>query len=64
MAADTEHAAQDEDLHARRMADLAVFADGLVHDLRNPLNVIRTNIYLLRQKLPDADPKAARAVER
>jgi signal transduction histidine kinase len=49
-----------------RMADLAAFADGLVHDLRNPLNVIRTNVYLLRQKLADTDvdPKAARAVER
>jgi signal transduction histidine kinase len=46
------------------MADLSAFADGLVHDLRNPLNVIRTNVYLLRQKVPDADPKALRAIER
>ena len=48
----------------RRMADVAAFADGLVHDLRNPLNVIRTNVYLLRQRLVTDDAKAARAVER
>src|SRR5438132_14288847 len=48
----------------QRVADLATFPDGLVHDLRNPLNVIRTNVYLLRQRLPAEDPKTARAVER
>jgi len=47
-----------------RMADLAVFADGLVHDLRNPLNVIRTNVYLLRQRLSVEDNRAIRAVDR
>jgi signal transduction histidine kinase len=46
------------------MADLAAFADGLVHDLRNPLNVIRTNVYLLRQRLPAADGRTLRTVDR
>src|SRR6266542_6291617 len=48
----------------QRMADLATFSSGLVHDIRNPLNVIRTNVYLLRQRLAEADPKVLRAVER
>jgi signal transduction histidine kinase len=47
-----------------RMADLATFTNGVVHDLRNPLNVIRTNIYLLRQRLTGDDPKATRAIDR
>jgi signal transduction histidine kinase len=48
----------------RRMADLARFVDGLVHDLRNPLNVIKTNLYLLRQRIPTDDPKVARSLTR
>src|SRR3954470_23905220 len=48
----------------RRVADLATFADGFIHDLRNPLNVIRTSLYLLRQKLPSDDPSIARVVNR
>lgn len=47
-----------------RMADLAVFTDGLVHDLRNPLNVIRTNVYLLRQRLTSEDARVTRAIDR
>lgn len=47
----------------QRMADLAAFADGLVHDVRNPLNVIRSNLYLLRQRLPE-DPRTERALSR
>jgi signal transduction histidine kinase len=64
MAEDPERLAGDGNAVDRRMADLSAFADGLVHDLRNPLNVIRTNVYLLRQKVTDADPKAVRAIER
>ncbi|MFN3652794.1 MAG: sensor histidine kinase [Armatimonadota bacterium] len=45
------------------MADLATFADGLVHDIRNPLNVLRSNLYLLRQRLPE-DPRTERALTR
>jgi signal transduction histidine kinase len=48
----------------RRMADLAVFANGIAHDVRNPLSVIRTNVYLLRQGAAGQDPKAQRALQR
>jgi signal transduction histidine kinase len=47
-----------------RMADLALFAKGVVHDLRNPLNVVVTNLYLLRQRLEGAEPRVARPLER
>src|SRR5438105_2721624 len=48
----------------RRMADLATFADGLIHDVRNPLNVIKTSLYLLRQRLPGDDPAVLRVLAR
>ncbi len=48
----------------RRLADVAVLADGVVHDIRNPLNVIRSNLYLLRQRLDDAEPKVIRSLDR
>jgi two-component system, LuxR family, sensor kinase FixL len=48
----------------QRMADLATFASGVVHDIRNPLNVIRTNVYLLRQRLSEEEPRTQRALER
>jgi signal transduction histidine kinase len=48
----------------RRMADLALFAKGVVHDLRNPLNVIVANLYLLRQRLEGADARTLRPVDR
>ena len=48
----------------QRLQDLATFADGLVHDLRNPLGVIRNNLYLLRQRLPEEDARLLRSVER
>lgn len=49
----------------RRMADLATFADGLVHDLRNPLNVIKSNLYLLRQRLAGTEEaRTLRSLER
>lgn len=47
-----------------RFEELAALADGLVHDLRNPLNVIRTNAYLLRQRVSPEDVRAGRALER
>jgi len=49
---------------AQRMQDLATFSSSLVHDLRNPLNVIRTNLYLLRQRLPADDARLTRAIDR
>jgi signal transduction histidine kinase len=48
----------------QRIADLSTFSSGLVHDLRNPLNVIRTNVYLLRQRLAEGEPKITRAIDR
>ena len=55
----------DESRNAgQRLADLAVFSNGIAHDLRNPLNVIRTNLYLLEQRLPGEDPRVARILER
>src|SRR5438445_11487516 len=48
----------------RRMADLATFADGLIHDIRNPLNVIKTSLYLLRQRVPADDPAVLRVLSR
>lgn len=48
----------------RRMSDLATFSDGLVHDIRNPLNVVRSNLYLLRQRLGTDDPRVVRALNR
>ena len=46
------------------MADISTFANGIAHDLRNPLNVIRTNLYLLRQRVPIEDARAVRALDR
>lgn len=45
------------------MADLASFAKGVVHDLRNPLNVVEMNLYLLRQRLGE-DQRALRLLQR
>lgn len=49
---------------AERTRDLAAFARGAVHDLRNPLNVMVANVYLLRQRLADAEPRTTKPVER
>jgi signal transduction histidine kinase len=46
-----------------RMADLATFANGIAHDIRTPLSVIRTNVYLLKQQAQE-DSKAQRALKR
>jgi signal transduction histidine kinase len=48
----------------RRMQDLQPLVQGLVHDLRNPLSVIKNNLYLLRQRLPEDDPRIARSLNR
>jgi signal transduction histidine kinase len=47
-----------------RLADLSGFTRGVVHDLRNPLNVIVANIYLLRQRLAGADARTMKPVDR
>ena len=48
----------------QRLADLALFANAIVHDIRNPLNVIRTNLYLLRQRLGGEDARVVRSMDR
>ncbi|HTE20960.1 MAG TPA: ATP-binding protein [Armatimonadota bacterium] len=48
----------------QRLADLAQFANAIVHDVRNPLNVIRTNLYLLRQRLGGEDARVVRSMDR
>ncbi len=47
-----------------RLEDLALFANGVAHDVRNPLGVIRTNLYLLRQHAAGQDPKVQRLLHR
>lgn len=47
-----------------RLKDLSRVVRGLVHDIRNPLNVIRTNLYLLRQKLPGENPGTTKSLNR
>jgi signal transduction histidine kinase len=52
------------DIASQRMADLAAFADGVAHDIRNPLSVIRNNVYLLRQQPAGQEPRAERSFQR
>lgn len=49
---------------ARRMNDLAAYTDQVVHDMRNYLNVIHSNAYLLRQRLTNLDDRSARNLDR
>ncbi|MCC2672119.1 MAG: histidine kinase, partial [Armatimonadetes bacterium] len=48
----------------QRLADLEVFVRGVVHDLNNALNVMKTNLYLLRQRLPGDETKIVRPLTR
>ena len=52
------------DTQDQRLADLELFVKGVVHDLNNSLNVIKTNLYLLRQRMPNPDTRTARPLER
>jgi signal transduction histidine kinase len=52
------------DPNEQRLADLEVFVRGVVHDLNNALNVMKTNLYLLRQRLPEDEVKITRPLER
>ncbi len=40
-----------------RLADAAVLVSGLVHEIRNPLNAIRTNLEILGEDLARAEPE-------
>lgn len=55
---------ESENTVDERIAALAAFSRGVVHDLRNPLNVIVANLYLLRQRVDEADVRTFRPVER
>lgn len=54
------HTSTDE----QRLADLELFVRGVVHDLNNALNVMKTNLYLLRQRLPADEIKIQRPLTR
>jgi signal transduction histidine kinase len=60
-----------EDLMARnrrseRLATIGQFAAGIGHELRNPLGVIESSVFLLRHHLtgPDLDPKITRHLDK
>lgn len=53
-----------DDASEARLRDVVSFSKGMVHDLRNPLNVIVANVYLMRQRLAGSDPRSLRPVER
>lgn len=53
-----ERNAELEQLHQEQR----VLTDFVVHDLKNPLSVILSNLTWLRQELPDADPETASAL--
>jgi len=48
----------------QRIADLAVFANGVAHDIRNPLSVIRTSVYLLKQGASSQEERSRKALQR
>jgi signal transduction histidine kinase len=54
----------EPDAEDQRLADLEIFVRGVVHDLNNALNVMKTNLYLLRQRLPGEEIKVQRPLER
>lgn len=52
---------------AERLATIGQFATGIGHELRNPLGVVESSIFLLRQRLgPEvaADPRMAKHIDR
>jgi signal transduction histidine kinase len=61
-----------EDLEAKnrtaeRLATIGQFAAGIGHELRNPLGVVETSVFLLRQHIqqqPAADPKVLRHLDK
>ncbi|MFO0980997.1 MAG: ATP-binding protein [Planctomycetota bacterium] len=54
---------QNELMHRDRLALIGLLTSGIAHELRNPLSVIRTSLFLMKDKLPE-DFAAAHHIER
>jgi len=52
--------AQDQLIAQEKLAALGQMASVVGHELRNPLAVMNNSVYLLKGKLPDADPKVTK----
>ncbi|MEW4567330.1 protoglobin domain-containing protein [Tautonia sp. JC769] len=62
---DAYQAESDDRLQrAERMATLGQVAGGLAHELRNPLNVVKTSVYFLRNARSASPEKAAEHLQR
>jgi PAS domain S-box-containing protein len=57
-------AAQAELLKTERLATLGQLTATVSHEIRNPLGVMRTSLYLIEQKQPEPDDAVLRAIER
>ncbi len=55
---------QDRLVRAERLGVLGELAGSVSHELRNPLNVIKTSSFYLRSRLGDADEKIASHLDR
>ncbi len=59
-----EAASNDRLMQVERLAALGRVAGGVAHELRNPLNVIRTSVYFLRNAKDASSEKIAEHLER
>ena len=57
-------AAQADLLRQERMATLGQLMATISHELRNPLGVIQTSTFVMRDNLKDCDPRVGRSLER
>ncbi len=55
---------QDKLLRAERLGVLGEMAGSMGHEMRNPLNVIKTSAFYLRSKLTGAEPKLLEHLDR